>query len=86
MHTLRPPAVPLEAPRSESRAILERHFSVQTLAEIWGMSADTVRQLFEDEPGVIRLGDRTSGRRRRYVTLRIPESVADRVHKRLSGG
>jgi hypothetical protein len=63
---------------------LERHFSVQTLAERWGLSADAIRSLFEDEPGVLTLGDRKSGRKRRYVTLRIPESVAARVHRRLS--
>ena len=63
---------------------LERHFSVQQLAELWNLSADAVRSLFENEPGVLTIGDRKSGRKRRYVTLRIPESVAARVHRRLS--
>ena len=65
--------------------ILERHFTVQALAEQWALSTDAIRDLFEDEPGVLRLGDRKSGRKRRYVTLRIPESVAARVYRRLSG-
>lgn len=64
--------------------ILERHFSVQTLAELWGLSTDAIRELFDNEPGVLRLGDRKSGRKRRYVTIRIPESVAARVYRRLA--
>ncbi len=64
--------------------ILERHFSVQTLAELWGLSTDAIRDLFENEPGVLTLGARTSGRKRKYVTLRIPESVAARVYKRMT--
>ena len=64
--------------------ILERHFSPQTLSELWGFSTDAIRDLFEDEPGVLKIGDRTSGRKRRYVTMRIPESVAARVYKRMT--
>ena len=64
--------------------ILERHFSVQTLAELWGLSTDAIRDLFENEPGVLTIGARTSGRKRRYVTLRIPESIAARVYRRLA--
>jgi hypothetical protein len=64
--------------------LLEPHYSPQTLSEAWGWSADTIRDLFLNEPGVLVLGNRTSGRRRKYVTLRIPASVAERVHKRLS--
>ena len=64
--------------------ILERHFSVQTLAELWGLSTDAIRELFDNEPGVLTLGARTSGRKRKYITLRIPESVAIRVYRRLT--
>jgi hypothetical protein len=49
------------------------------------VSTDVIRDLFENEPGVVKIGERQSGRRRRYVTLRIPESVAARVYRRLSG-
>jgi hypothetical protein len=48
----------------------------------------TIRELFIDEPGVIMIGQpsRREGRtlKRSYYTLRIPESVAVRVHARLS--
>jgi len=63
-----------------------RHFSVQELAEAWNLSSDTVRALFDSEPGVMVI-DPVNGRKfskRRYRTLRIPEAVAARVHARLS--
>ncbi len=64
-------------------AITERHFAPEELGEAWGLSADTVRRLFEHEQGVLVI-ERTRGHgRRRYRTFRIPESVAQRVHRRL---
>ena len=60
----------------------ERHFSVDQLAELWGMSDDFVRRLFLHEPGVVVFHRQQPGRRV-YRTLRIPESVALRVHTRL---
>ena len=57
---------------------------MRQIAELWGLSDDTIRNFFEKEPGVIAIGDgRSTGRRRRYVTLRIPEAVLERVHLRL---
>ena len=55
----------------------ERHYSVTEVAKLWALSRDSVRRLFRREPGVLVMGDR-------YVTLRIPESVLERVHRRLS--
>jgi hypothetical protein len=54
----------------------ELHYSPSELAELWGLSSDTIRRLFEDEPGVVTIGERNPRRKRRYVTLRIPQSVA----------
>jgi hypothetical protein len=62
----------------------EKHFSPADLAEAWGVSAETVRQIFRTEPGVLRLGSSGDRRTRGYVTLRIPQSVAVRVHARLT--
>jgi hypothetical protein len=62
-----------------------KHYSVSEVASLWGLSDDLVRKLFEKEPGVLAIGD--SGpriRKRRYTTLRIPEDVVARVHRRLS--
>jgi hypothetical protein len=61
----------------------ERHYAVSEIAELWNFSADVVRKLFEREPGVLVLGDDGSRTKRRYTTLRIPQSVLERVHRRL---
>jgi len=62
----------------------EKHFTPADLAKAWGVSAETVRQIFRNEPDVLRVGSNGSPSSRKYVLLRIPESVALRVHKRLS--
>ena len=64
-----------------SEAAFERHYSVDELAALWGMSGDFVRRLFLHEPDVVIFHHRPG--RRVYRTLRIPESVAQRVHLRL---
>ena len=61
----------------------ERHFAVGEVGELWKLSPDVVRKLFEREPGVLVLGDHGSRSKRRYTTLRIPQSVVERVHRRL---
>ena len=61
----------------------ERHYSVQELAEIWKVSEDTIRRLFREEPDVMKITGRPGLRKRRYVLLRLPESVVVRVHERL---
>lgn len=60
----------------------ERHFSVEELCELWSMSDDFVRRLFRNEPGVVVFQKHQAGRRV-YRVLRIPESVALRVHQRM---
>lgn len=65
----------------------ERHFSTRVLAELWALSEDTVRRMFQDEPGVLKIGK--AGRRdgkRDYQTLRIPESVAERKYREHTEG
>ena len=64
-----------------------RHFSVREISEMWQLSDDKVREIFGQEPGVIAIGvARSNGRKRRYVTLRIPLAVLERVHCRLQAG
>lgn len=60
----------------------ERHYSVDELASIWGVSDDFVRRLFLREPGVVVFVRHRPGKRT-YRVLRIPESVAHRVHYRM---
>jgi hypothetical protein len=61
----------------------EKHYSLEQIGELWGLSTRTVRKLFEHEPGIIVFGNMGSLKKRRYLTLRIPESVMIRVHRRL---
>ena len=61
----------------------ERHLSVEELAALWGMSEDFVRRLFLKEPGVVVFFNHQPGKRV-YRTLRIPESIALRVHRRMA--
>jgi hypothetical protein len=68
----------------ETSVHIERHYAVAEIAEMWNLSPDKVREIFEDEPGVLVIGDRNPRHKRRYVTLRIPQSVLQRVHRRLS--
>ena len=62
----------------------EKHWTPQELAKLWGVSVQTIREVFRDEEGVLKIGRNGTRSRRRYMTLRIPESVAERVHTRLS--
>ena len=62
----------------------ERHFTVAEVACMWNLSKDAIRRIFQNEPGVLALGCRSSGRKRRYTTLRIPQSVLERVHRQYS--
>jgi hypothetical protein len=73
-----------EDPKARIRAS-EQHFTPDELAELWGVSAQTIRDLFKEEVGVLRMvKDDKPKNKRVYVTMRIPESVAERVHARLS--
>jgi hypothetical protein len=76
------PAVVAFIPPSPS-AFTERHYTVAEVAELWNLSSDAIRKLFQDEPGVLVIGGRSS-HKRRYTTLRIPESVLQRVHRRMT--
>jgi hypothetical protein len=77
-----------EYANEESRPVLaatERHYSIQEIASLWNISEDGARRLFQDEPGVIELGqNKQRAGRRSYRTIRIPESVLERVHRRRS--
>ncbi len=61
----------------------ERHYSVIEIAKLWALSEKTVRRIFEREPGVIRWSREEKLHKRGYRTLRVPETVLHRVHRRL---
>lgn len=62
----------------------ERHFSPQELAKVWALNPRTIRDIFRDEPGVLKVGREGRRSKRAYVTLRIPATVAQRVYERRS--
>ena len=56
---------------------IEPHYTPQELAEPWGFSARFIRELFEDEPGVLII-DRPERMHKR--------GVQDNTHPRFGGG
>jgi hypothetical protein len=63
--------------------IFEVHFTPARLAKEWAVSTDTIRHLFYDEPGVLKIdrpetmrGGKDGKGKRRYRSIRIPQSVA----------
>jgi hypothetical protein len=62
---------------------VERHYDVAEIASLWNFSRDKVRDIFANEPGVLVIANKAA-HKRRYRTMRIPESVLMRVHRRLS--
>ncbi len=62
---------------------LERHYSRNEVAELWGVSPQTVTRLVADEPGVAFLGHGETRKKRAYQPMRIPESAVIRVHRKL---
>jgi hypothetical protein len=74
----------VNSPASFASPALERHYTPDELAQLWTLSPDTIRRLFEREPGVLVIEHAKAKTRRRYRTFRIPESVALRVHRRMT--
>jgi AraC-like DNA-binding protein len=62
----------------------EKHYSVQQVSEMWGLSEDTIRRLFRDEAGVLKIGSAETRFKRKRWRLSIPESAMLRVHTRLA--
>jgi hypothetical protein len=62
---------------------LERHYSIAEIVELWGLSEKTIRRIFSSEPGVVTWGHEEQRFKRAYKTLRVPESVLQRVHRRI---
>ena len=61
----------------------EKHYSIIEIAELWALSEKTVRKIFEREPGVIHWSTEERLHKRGYRTLRVPETVLHRVHRKL---
>lgn len=62
---------------------MERHYTAVELAKLWFFSENTIRRLFINEPGVIKIVRPATRVKRGYISLRIPERIAEKVHRRL---
>lgn len=65
-------------------AITEKHFSIIELAKLWGLAPDTIRPLFINRQGVLKIVRPESRRKRIYTTLRIPATIAAQVYAELA--
>jgi hypothetical protein len=62
---------------------LEQHFTPAQVATLWALSENTIRSLFENEPGVLIINRPERIHKRGYRSMRIPESVVRRVGEKL---
>lgn len=62
----------------------EKHYTPKDLADLWGMSTDTIRRIFENVPGVLKIDRPEQMHKRGYRSLFIPASVAAEVHLHLA--
>ena len=74
---------PPSKPAMSAGVAFEKHYCVSEVSELWGLSERTIRRIFTDEPGVIKWENGETRFKRGYTTLRIPESVVQRVHRKL---
>jgi hypothetical protein len=80
----KPPKLSIRDLEESAVMAAEKHYTPAELADLWGVSVQTIRDLFKSEDGVLKIGSDGTRNRRAYKTLRIPHSVAERVHTRLS--
>ena len=77
--------LPSPAPRDSGwQPRRDYHYTVIELSEAWNVSPDFIRDMFRDERDVVRWVRSRPGKRR-YVVVRIPAIVAERVYRRAQG-
>jgi hypothetical protein len=60
-------------------ALNETVYTAEELAKLKKLHPSTIRKMFLDEPGVLRIGHAGLRHRKQHFTIRIPASVAERV-------
>ena len=78
--------MPADKPPIAFSVANDKHYAIWEIAQLWSLSERTIRRIFENEPGVLCLGRPETKSKRGYRTLRIPETVMQRVHRRLQIG
>ena len=61
---------------------LEPHFTPDQLAEMWSMSPNSVRRLCEEEGGCLVIVRPEQLHKRRYKTVRMPQSTAIKIYEK----
>jgi hypothetical protein len=56
-------------------------YTVKELAFVWNVSPESIRRMFEEEPGVLIFKIQRTGKRT-YRNIRIPGKVAQRIQNR----
>jgi hypothetical protein len=64
--------------------INQPHYTVDDVAKMLNMSRDSVTRLFRNEEGVLKIARPGNRYKRTYTTLRIPESVLNRVYGKMT--
>ena len=61
----------------------ERHYTPTELATLWNMHPSTIRRVFGNMPGVLKIGAmrRLHKQSKPYLTIRVPESIAKAWYK-----
>ena len=77
----------MTAQQDQTPLALERHYSVKQVAEMWGVSDATVRRIFRDMPGVLKISCPRLVKRKHepHVRLSIPESLLLISHRQWAG-
>ena len=65
---------------------MEKHYALKEVAGAWGISVRSARRIFRDVPGVLDPTIHRSLTSRSYQAMRIPASVAARVHEQRNAG
>jgi hypothetical protein len=60
---------------------LEKHYSVQEIANLWDLSDKCVRRMFKHQDGVLRVSNPRTPNPKARVTLRVPQSVMKKIHE-----
>lgn len=65
-------------------AATEQHYSYREIADIWRVSVRTVSRVFDQVPGVIRIGIPTVlDRKKQRVKSSVPKSILEQTYQNL---
>jgi hypothetical protein len=71
-----------ESSKNVTEIAFERHYTIAELAKLWHLEYKKVQRMFLNESGVLKEVTDGTLKKRRYTTIRVPESVAVSVHRK----